>query len=157
MKKTLQISLEDAKEMIKVLPTMKDTLEELYPELKPSVVPNSWKDLKEINGYIVDNLSDVCSRSLITYSKNKNVFATGKQAKSALAYAQLTQLMKATGDCDVNWDNPNKMKHTIERYSDAIKRNTVCSIYNPIAFKTESIRDEFFNKHQELLKQYYEL
>lgn len=160
MKKTLQISLEDAKEMIKVLPAMKDTLEELYPELKPSVVPDSWYKIDgRLRGFYIHTTDGAVWEECGTlYTKrNTNIFATEKQAKSALAYAQLTQLMKATGDCNVDWIGGTQKKYAI--IADRLKCKIVPA-YNhryKLTFNTYSVAREFLEKHRGLIDVYYEL
>lgn len=158
MKKTLQISLEDAKEMIKVLPSMKDTLEELYPELKPSTVPNSWYDIKgRLCGFYMCGNGSIDSINDISYIKgNNNVFATAKQAKSAVAYAQLTQLMKAVGDCNVDWTSEN-IKYCIVCCDGYLKVEGRRGMKEKLPFNTPEVAKEFLNKHRQLISQYYEI
>ena len=54
-----------------------------------------WEDLENIEGWYVSTSSNICKLDLKTktFNKLKNVFATENQARSALAMAQLSQLM----------------------------------------------------------------
>ncbi len=88
---------------------------------------------------------------------NTNLCVTANQALSQRAFAQLTQLMQATGDCDINWSNGNIAKYVISRYRDDIKSDTAYQTWSFLAFKSKSIRDEFLKKHKELIEAYYML
>lgn len=92
-----------------------------------------------------------------TTTSSRNTFKTHKQAESSLAYAQLTQLMAHTGDCDVDWSDTKQMKYTIIRLSGIIIKDTARDSYEKLTFKTATIRDEFLEKHIELIKTYYEI
>lgn len=157
--KNLKITLEQAKELLTTTPQLTEVIYNTFPELKPKLkVLDRWEDIGEIGGYYVDDCSTI-SEILYenSFDNNKNIFATKKQAESALAYAQLTQLMKATGDCDnINWDDCNE-KFIIHRYDNNLHVSSVINYYRHIAFNTREIRDEFLEKHQELLKKFFQI
>lgn len=161
MKKNLQITIEQAKDLLSSTPSLKDVIYETFPELKPKPkVLDKWEDLKEISGYWTNSLSEIfpTTESVTATLENKSTFATREQAESALAYAQLTQLMKATGDCEgIDWDDVDQDKYIIRRQYNTFE--TACNnlFYEPIAFLTKSVRDEFFDKHKELLKTYFQI
>lgn len=53
-----------------------------------------WEDLKRISGcYIADNCIIRPASNIMANGENKNVFLTEKHAKSALAMAQISQLI----------------------------------------------------------------
>ena len=87
-----------------------------------SEYPKSWKEAfegKTINGYyITATLSQIQNYSLGKNigNYNANVFKYQEQAESALAYAQLTQLMALpcfNGDWKPKWVNGNRIKYGI--------------------------------------------
>lgn len=90
----------------------------------------------------------------------KNRFKTEKQALSALAYAQLTQLMALpcyNGDWTPDWNNHSEEKYCIERMRKDISRWTRTTNFCQLAFKSKKVRDEFYHNHMDLIKQFYEL
>ena len=160
MKRKLEISLEQAKELLETMPSMKDVLLENFPELKPKpVVLDRWEDLERIVGFWIEPNANITrvNRSVAS-ADDRNIFATKAQAKSALAYAQLTQLMKATGDCDVDWNNKSQPKYCIvARYDGRLEVSQYSITRQFIAFKTESVCVEFFKKHERLLKEFFQM
>ena len=90
----------------------------------------------------------------------KDVFKKEKQAKSALAYAQLTQLMALpcyNGDWEADWEDGRQHKYVIIRKFNELEKSTQYRYYEEMAFKSPEIRDIFFDKYQDLLKTYYQL
>ena len=122
--------------------------------------PKSWEDAfwtKSISGFDI-RLCNIDIRSAT--GREKVLFKTKKQAASALAYAQLTQLMVLpcyNGDWKPNWGDPDQIKYCIERLkNDIVKLDFICC-FNFLAFKSEKVRDAFFYNHIDLIKQFYEL
>ena len=122
--------------------------------------PKLWKDAfwtKPISGFDI-RLCNIDMQSAT--GREKSIFKTKKQAASALAHAQLTQLMALpcyNGDWIPNWDNPNEIKYCIERLkNDIVKLDFLCC-FNFLAFKSEKVRDTFYNNHIDLIKQFYQL
>ena len=53
-----------------------------------------WEDLERVKGCMIDSISKIHDVNyLFSGEENQNTFATEKQAKSALAFAQITQLL----------------------------------------------------------------
>lgn len=158
MTRKLRITLEQAKELLVSMPSLTEVIYSNFPELKPKpLVLDKFEDLNCVKGYFISSMSNIAKADCENpHYSNKNVFATEKQAKSVLAYAQLTQLMKATGDCNVNWNSCLK-KYSISRLGKYIAKVNSQSEFNFLAFNTESIRDEFYDKHQDLLKQFFQI
>lgn len=155
--RNLSLTLEQAKELYKANPDLKDLLLPSFPELDNKVV-DKWEDLEVLNGYYIDDDSKIIPvRSRILIPSNKNIFATEKQAKSSLAAAQLSQLLESTGDCNVDWASLGKPKYTIHRDGNRLVGSLHRNTYYFLAFNTEAIRDEFLTKHEDLIKQYFEL
>lgn len=131
---------------------------EIKKESEVSVVPESWRDINPISGYYITDYSTIGTISNVNNAlDNKNIFATVPQARVSLAMSQLSQLMKAAGDCDVDWGDKEKMKYCIIRYDKKIIAHDYFLYYYFLAFNTEGIRDDFMKKHKELIEQYYEL
>jgi len=153
----MKITKDQAEIMLKKMPEMAEKIYEDYPEIKPSKVVDSWDKLKEIEGFYVNALSDIKQEpKLINHVQHKNVFKTQKQAESALAYAQLTQLMADCGDCDVDWTRYYD-KYCIVGYSSKVMSDNYAMTLCFLAFNTENIRDEFMLKHEALIKTFYQL
>lgn len=162
MKRLIGITVEQARELLgknSELDTIikaNFTEEELNPKPK---LPKSWVELKTVEGYFIKEHSNIvpgypCS----TIENNKNVFATEKQAKSALAMAQLSQLMKVYNDGWVaDWNNEDQIKYVIERLNNSIRSNDYCVSYYFLSFKTAELRDEFLKNFELLIKEYFEL
>jgi len=127
-------------------------------ELEGKELPKSWDELKRIKGYWITNPATIeySDRHNPCYSR-RNIFATRKQAQSAIAYAQLTQLMKVYNDDEeFDWKYNSKAKFCIVRIGNQIgKYDHSVNCYNPIAFKSKDLRDEFFDNFQDLLKEYF--
>jgi hypothetical protein len=137
------------------------TEEELNPKPK---LPKNWVKLETITGYWISKDSSVCLAGTCfiaeydnTDKEHKNVFATKKQAESALAMAQLSQLMKVYNDgWEADW-NDGTDKACIIRRSSNIAVCYYTSVYQFLTFKTQLIRDEFLKNFEPLIRQYFML
>ena len=89
-------------------------------------------------------------------SNEKNLFIDSKHAKSALAMAQISQLMKYFGGevTDEEWKDRSATKYTISRTDWGITKgcNTVC--YDLLAFHTEEQLNNFLKYNERLVKDY---
>lgn len=139
----------------------KSTFEKIV--FKPIV--KRWRDNKNIiKGYYITSLSVISPTGNTTCDynlpENHNVFATEKQAKSALAMAQISQIMandERFGGVvtDEEWENVNIIKHIITRLESKHINETVCNIsYTFLAFHTEKQRKLFLEENEDLVKQY---
>lgn len=122
--------------------------------------PKLWEDVfwaKPISGFDIKLYnSDIRSAT----SREKALFKTEKQAASSLAYAQLTQLMALpcyNGDWVPNWDDLSQQKYFIIRLKSDLVKINFSSYFCFLAFKSEKVRDEFYNNHMDLIKQFHEL
>ena len=127
--------------------------------------PDSWEDAflgENIDGHFVRG------KSLLTFNYGQrevtkdeiDVYKTGKQAKAALAYAQLTQLMALpcyNGNWEADWKDCTKFKYSISREGDRLVKGVRLNYYEEIVFKSPEIRDIFFDKYQDLLQTYYQI
>lgn len=89
---------------------------------------------------------------------NHDVFATEKQAKSALAMAQISQIMandERFGGVvtDEEWNNDN-WKYVIWRKHNNVYYDVLIKSYTFLAFHTVQQRDLFFIENEDLVKQY---
>lgn len=115
-----------------------------------------WEDLKRISGcYIADNCIIRPATDVTTNGENKNVFLTEKYAKSALAMAQISQLMPYYGGeiTDEEWGNSSS-KYIIDKYDNRINISFHRNAYYFLAFHTSEQRDEFLKNNEQLVKDY---
>jgi len=154
----MKITKDQAEIMLKKMPEMAYEVYQDFPELKPSMVVDSWKDLGEITGFFIKEDSKIHKQalSLISCKAHKNIFKTQKQAESSLAYAQLTQLMADCGDCDIDWTT-NQEKYCLEATVDGIETKEYSNYRSFLAFNTHEVRDKFMQKHEGLIKTFYQI
>lgn len=154
------MSLEQAK---KLVGTLGDEFDQVlftnFPELNKV---DSWEKLGEISGWYIGSDSEINKYNNFTIEGkaattigNKNIFAFENQAKSSLAEAQLSQLMlNVWGQWRPNWNNldlkicicPLKNGYIIQTF------NTRCYF---LVFPTYEMAGEFYNTHEELIKEYF--
>lgn len=128
-------------------------------KFKPAI--KRWRDnySKSISGYVIDSCSIIHKRSNITNaSSNYNLFATEKQAKSALAMARISQIMindeRFGGPItDKEWKK-GIVIHTIERCKDTYAMQSRVDYYPFLSFYTPKQRDLFLEENEDLVKDY---
>lgn len=160
MERNLKLTIEQAQKIYKEQPEMRELLLTTFTkEELVGYILKDWEDLNDINGYYISASSNILQIDCmgIRSNYNRNIFATEKQAKSALAMAQLSQFMKDLGDeCDIDWEDAANVKYTITRQKNTIISETYyCRHYNFLTFKTVKIRDAFMKKHKRLIKDYF--
>lgn len=121
-----------------------------------------WRDEEyaKICGYFINvdaSIIPVSQRSNIDV--NHNIFATEKQAKSALAMAQISQIMandeRFGGTItDEEWGNHGMTKWTIERSENKIVTTFRYGTYMFLAFHTMGQRALFLKENEDLVKDY---
>ena len=120
----------------------------------------TWDDL--IGKQIPDSYKWIDAKSYIMNACgkfgliDKNVFVDGKHAKSALAMAQISQLMPYFGGSitDEEWES-NIMKYCIARdHKNLIYRSFVWHEYHILAFHTEEQRNNFIKYNEQLVNDY---
>lgn len=131
-------------------------------ELK-KIKPEFWSDNggSDIVGFYISVNSHISDLVNVTNSAaNYNVFATKKQAKSALAMARISQIMANDIEnfggviTDEEWEN-DEQKYVIYRYGSHIRMaSTMVNGYKFLAFHTEKQRNLFFEKYPQLVKDY---
>jgi len=118
-------------------------------------------------GYYIDNDFKIYpSGQRVTLADDRNVYRTFKQARSALAFAQLTQLHAATIDKfneyhNCNWEpywndyfGENWIVVRILNHLEVVYANC---FYRSLAFPTKELAEFSLEHWKELWEQYYEL
>lgn len=125
--------------------------------------PKSWEDAfvgNPICGYWIGRQCYIEVADTFAKSVDKNVFKTEKQAKSALAYAQITQLIALpcyNGDWIPDWENRNEEKYFPYRANNIILSGIVYMEFQHVAFKSYDVYKAFLENHEDLLRQYFEM
>ena len=125
--------------------------------------PKSWEDAfvgNTIRGYWVNNFSDISTANRFACHADRNVFKTEKQAKSSLAYAQITQLMALpcyNGDWIPDWGNGLFDKYSLIRINNAIELILRSDTFSPITFKSKDAQESFLKNNKDLLRQYFQM
>ena len=123
-----------------------------------------WRDNKHnyVNGVWINGYSELINSPKDIYLNTKehhSIFATERQAKSALAMAQISQIMandERFGGVitDEEWDNGMLEKYCIIRYKHEIDKYNVCDTYCFLAFHTKEQCDLFLKENEDLVKDY---
>ena len=133
----------------------KSSFERILFKKKEATI-NSWKDLKKIEGYYISTSSYIADSGLVApHQEHKNIFLNEKYAKSALALAQISQLLPYY-DTDVKWDSTTP-KHCIYRQKGKIAINTLISSFEILAFNTREEAERFLKYNEQLVKDYFML
>ena len=160
--RNVKITLETAKRWYEQGGEFKEMALSAFTEAELNPIRNEWESKfigKEIVGVYIAPDSCIYKMDGICHYSEKGTYKTEKQAKSALAYAQLTQLMalpEYNGDWVPDWNDDNA-KFVIRRFGNEIDLIHYLSPYHPISFKTAKIRDKFLENNLYLLKEYFEL
>ena len=122
---------------------------------------NRWRDNTDaiISGYcIISGLVHLISETYnIPFSHD--VFATEKQAKSALAMAQISQIMandeRFGGPVtDEEWKISMEVKWVIRKFNSKIYFDSFYNTYHFLTFHTKEQRDLFLEENEDLIKDY---
>lgn len=158
--RTIKLSVQQAKSLHEKDNSFRDTLLSEFTDVELGIKPKlkSWKQLCSIGGYWLNGVGTITHQKYLVscVDAHKVIFATEKQALSALAMAQLSQLMADLGDeCDVDWGNSSQLKYTIIATCNTVEMGRTVHLKRFIAFKTEEVREAFLEKHAELINQYF--
>ena len=162
--KTIKLSLDQARKMYGKSPEMDELLLANFSkeELTKKELPKSWGEARPSSGYkITYNSYGTIITKLPVFSHSKYdckaIFATEKQARSALAMAQLSQLMAVYNDgWEFKPDGTIKNNgYVLLRIENQICRDYFSSQYQFLAFKTRELRDEFLKNFEPLIKEYF--
>ena len=117
---------------------------------------NCWEDIKEISGYSITTKSNIVHWSkLSTIKDNRNIFLKEKQAKSALALAQISQLLPYY-DGNVDWHKVTD-KYCLVRVGSYIRIETWQTTYHFLAFNSREEAERFLKYNEQLVKDYFML
>lgn len=117
----------------------------------------TWEGLGNITGVFIGRRSEFFEASCVPVpNSNRNVFLTEKHAKSALAMAQISQLIPYYGGKIDNdeWEDYSIRKYVIFREVNYVKLDIFCRKYEFLAFHTAEQRDEFLKNNEQLVKDY---
>lgn len=131
----------------------KSTFERIV--FKKKITINSWEDLQKIKGVFIDYASNIQECEAFQCDENKNTFLNGKYAKSALALAQISQLLPYY-NAKVNWDSFTN-KYCIVRVNKGIAINILQGTYSILAFNTKEEAERFLKYNEQLVKDYFML
>ena len=150
MEKEIKIQVPEGYEIDKE----KSTFEKIVFKKKKAI--NCWEDLEKINGYAISIDNYIVHWSgLSTIAENKNVFLNEKYAKSALALAQISQLLPYY-DSNVDWKNI-KYKYCIDKEYNKIVINKWTNVYHVLAFHSKEEAERFLKYNEQLVRDYYML
>lgn len=121
---------------------------------------NTWRDIEHMKGYYIDPFSKIDKVEInIRRIADKNTFISEKYAKSALALAQISQLMPYYGGeiTDEEWNNSSIKKYSITMYCTLICKSVAITNRNILTFHTEEQADRFlsFPENIQLVKDLY--
>lgn len=120
---------------------------------------NCWENLRNVLGvYIAENsciFPVAAGLDGLVLPHNKNIFLNEKYAKSALALAQISQLLPHY-DTNVNWKS-DKDKYCICRVKDRIEIIQWMQKYHVLAFNTLHEAERFLKHNEQLVKDFYML
>lgn len=118
----------------------------------------TWEGLGNISGVVfIGARSEFFEASGVPASNSsRNIFLTEKHAKSALAMAQISQLIPYYGGEITNdeWKDSSIRKYIIFRKGSVVGRCEAYSNYELLAFHTQKQRDEFLKNNEQLVKDY---
>ena len=120
---------------------------------------NCWENLRNVLGvYIAENsciFPVAAGLDGLVLPHNKNIFLNEKYAKSALALAQISQLLPHY-DTNVDWTTSNE-KFCISCLNNKIEVRTWERVYHVLAFNTRSEAYRFLKHNEQLVKDFYML
>lgn len=131
----------------------KSTFENIVFKKKKTV--NCWEDLLRVVGVYINDVTARISKpdDYPTSHVNKNIFLNKEYAKSALALAQISQLLPYY-DSKVNW-NECYEKYVIVRNYNSLNIETYYNTYQFLAFNTYAEAARFLKYNEQLVKDYY--
>ena len=135
-----------------------------YEEAELNPVKNEWASkvidygTKFISGWYLGD--DSVYKETNEENTDMSTFKTEKQAKSALAYAQLTQLMalpEYNGDWVPDWNNEDEMKFCIICSREELIIDSFYGYRQKVCFKSMGLAERFLENNSDLLKQFDEM
>ena len=159
--RNVKMTLETAKRWKEMGGEYEQVAVETFPELAKN--GNEW-DSKilgyKIKGIYIDTYSNILETDRTCVKADRNTFKTEKQAKSALAYAQLTQLMalpEYNGDWVPDLEDAEEKKFCIIPLKEELRIERFYGYRQKICFKNMELAEMFMENNSDLLKQFNEL
>ena len=118
-------------------------------------LPESWMDLNEVSGYYVDSFSKIDSyENRPTSEENKNVFVNQNLAKSAVAKAQLSQLLHSFHS---GWSNQLDNFAIFPQIKEGMINPYIGISVLPqfLSFRSREKATLFYQQHQDLIQEYW--
>lgn len=135
-----------------------DTENSTFECIKFKPIAKVWSDIERIRGKYINASSGIEDVECKRFEEDKNVFISEKYAKSALAMAQISQLLPYYGGffTDEEWKDPKIKKYCIIRTRDDIDYVENTFTYRFIAFRTSEYRKKFMScpENIQLVKEY---
>ena len=130
-------------------------------KFKKRINVNIWKDIERVEGIYISNTSGFSHVDTVigkNNSSDKNIFIDIQHAKSALAMAQISQLMPYYGGAITKeeWNDDDLPKYVIFRMKNHYETGLVYKTYDLLAFHTKEQGDRFlsFPENVQLVKDY---
>ena len=132
-----------------------------YKKVK-SEYPKSWDEAfvgNNVSGYWVGSSGEIRVTNKTALRGDKNTFKYEEQAESALAYAQLTQLMALpcfNGDWKPDWNNANDTKYNIAFYDSKLYINVSYTYQHFLTFKSKEKAQIFLGLYKDLINIFFQ-
>lgn len=151
MEKEIKIEIPEGYEIDKE----KSTFEKIV--FKKKEIVNTWDDLPNIEGvFITGSSASIKTPLLEIKSTNKNIFLNEKYAKSALALAQISQLLPYY-DSKVDWSDEDTKKYCIISFRNKLDFTISAKTFHLLAFNTLNEAKRFLKYNEQLVKDYFML
>ena len=158
--KEVKVKIPEGYEVDKKKSSFEEPINIVFKKIEPEI--KTWEDLvgKQIpdGSKFIDTFGYIMKVNGEFGVLEKNDFIDEKHAKSALAMAQISQLMPYYGGevTDEEWDDRNVRKYFIAKFNNNITRGLCVydSCCHLLAFHTEEQRDSFLKNNEELVKDY---
>jgi hypothetical protein len=125
-----------------------------YLEENPKLI-KSWSDLNEVSGFYIDSFSKIESyENRPVNNDNRNVFVAENQAKSALAKAQLSQLLFSYFS---GWSHYLENYAIMPQFKDGkfIPYIGISVLPQFLSFRSREKALLFYEQHKELIHEYW--
>ena len=126
------------------------------------IEPKRWRDDEnaQMKGFVIrEDDSKIVKCLGYNYDTNHNIFATEKDAKSALAMAYISQIMKNDERfggvvTDREWEDSTTTKYVIYKSNNKVISDFYTAHYHFLAFHTKEQRNLFLQENMDLVKEY---
>jgi len=162
--RSVKVTLETAQRWYRQGGEFKEMALSAYSEAELNPVKNEWESkiidygTKAVDGWYLG--INYVLKYINPENMDKSTFKTEKQAKSALAYAQLTQLMalpEYNGDWVADWTNRSESKYCIVLVNKKLMVDLFYEYAQKICFKSRELAEIFLANNLDLIKQFNEM